>query len=46
MEEEKFDIRQQAAGSESEFEKALRPGRFEAFSGQEKIVENLKVFTA
>ena len=46
MEEEKFDIRQQAPGSESEFEKALRPGRFEAFSGQEKIVENLKVFTA
>lgn len=46
MEEEKFDIRQQAAGSETEFEKALRPGRFEAFSGQEKIVENLKVFTA
>lgn len=46
MEEEKFDIRQQAAGSETEFEKALRPGRFEAFSGQDKIVENLRVFTA
>lgn len=46
MEEEKFDIRQQAASSETEFEKALRPGRFEAFSGQDKIVENLRVFTA
>ncbi len=46
MEEEKFDIRQQSAGTETEFEKALRPGRFEAFSGQEKIVENLRVFTA
>ena len=46
MEEEKFDIRQQSAGTETEFEKALRPGRLEALSGQEKIVENLRVFTA
>ena len=43
--EEEFDIRSQAvAGSESDFEKALRPGRFEAFNGQEKIIENLRVF--
>ena len=45
MEEEEFDIRRQAAaGSESDFEKALRPGRFESFNGQEKIIDNLRVF--
>ncbi|MBO4943164.1 MAG: Holliday junction branch migration DNA helicase RuvB [Muribaculaceae bacterium] len=42
--EEDFDIRRQASGSETDFEKALRPGRFESFNGQEKIIENLKVF--
>lgn len=42
---EPFDIRANAArGTEQEIEKALRPGRFESFSGQDKIVENLKVF--
>ena len=45
MEEEEFDIRRQVAGgSEAEFEKALRPGRFESFNGQEKIIDNLRVF--
>jgi len=48
--EEDFDIRSQAQGvsspSESDFEKALRPGCFESFNGQEKIIENLRVFTA
>ena len=45
MEEEEFDIRRQAAaGSESDFEKALRPGLFESFNGQEKIIDNLRVF--
>ena len=39
-----FDIRRQAAASDSDVEKALRPGRFESFNGQEKIVENLRVF--
>ena len=42
--EEDFDIRQQAGASEPDFEKALRPGRFESFNGQEKIIENLRVF--
>ncbi len=44
--EENFDIRRQAAASTSEtdYEKALRPGRFESFNGQEKIIENLRVF--
>ena len=46
MEQEDFDIRRQAAGSgsEADIEKALRPNHFESFSGQEKIVANLRVF--
>lgn len=45
MDSEDFDIRQQAAsGSEADLEKALRPGRFESFNGQEKIIDNLRVF--
>lgn len=42
--EEDFDIRTQAATSDGDLEKALRPGRFESFNGQEKIIENLRVF--
>lgn len=45
MEQEEFDIRQSAGTTEAEFEKALRPGRFEAFNGQDKIIENLRIFT-
>lgn len=45
---EDFDIRSQNTGSasEAEYERALRPGSFESFNGQEKIIENLRVFTA
>lgn len=32
--------------SEKEFEKALRPLSFDDFTGQEKIIENIKVFVA
>ena len=40
-----FDIRQeQLSNAEKEFENALRPLRFDDFSGQKKIVENLEVF--
>ncbi len=39
---DEFDIRRNEG--DKEFERALRPGRFEAFNGQEKIVENLRVF--
>ncbi len=48
MQEESFDIRDNGApaGSERDIERALRPGHFEAFRGQEKIVENLRVFVA
>ena len=34
------------AQAERDVEKALRPSEFNAFSGQEKIVENLKIFVA
>ena len=41
--EEKFDIRNNQ-NTEREFETALRPLAFADFNGQNKIVENLKVF--
>ena len=42
---EDFDIRSQALSStEKEFENALRPLRFDDFSGQQKVVANLEVF--
>lgn len=46
--EEDFDIRGSRQGRESdkEFEKALRPSEFDSFSGQEKIIENLRIFVA
>lgn len=37
-----FDIRNQ--DGDRDFERALRPSQFDSFSGQEKVVENLKVF--
>ncbi len=41
-----FDIRQNASpgASERDFERALRPGTFESFNGQDKIIENLRIF--
>ncbi len=39
-----FNIRNSAAEKEKEFENALRPLSFDDFSGQSKIIENLKVF--
>ena len=47
MAEDTFDIRseqQTPSKSEREFENALRPLAFEDFSGQQKVVENLRVF--
>ena len=43
---EDFDIRLSRQNQDGDFEKALRPGSFESFSGQEKIVENLRIFVA
>ena len=41
-----FDIRESRIERDTDFEKALRPVRFDDFSGQEKIIENLRVFVA
>lgn len=46
MTDNSFDIRNNRIGdNEREFEKALRPLAFDDFSGQDKIIENLRVFT-
>lgn len=39
---EDFDIRNQEG--DRDFERALRPSQFDSFSGQDKVVQNLKVF--
>lgn len=49
--DDSFDIRRAREFSrmperEREIEKALRPSEFDSFSGQDKVVENLKVFVA
>lgn len=44
--EEDFDIRNLSSDKESDYERALRPSKFDSFSGQDKIVSNLKVFVA
>ncbi len=44
MEQQDFDIHNSAVERDGDYERALRPGRFEAFAGQDKIVENLQVF--
>ena len=41
---EDFDIREQGRLKEKDFEQALRPLKFEDFSGQTKVVDNLEVF--
>lgn len=48
MSDDSIDLRGRTSpgADDKEFEKALRPSRFDAFNGQEKIVDNLKVFTA
>ena len=43
--EDNFDIRkQQFGGKDKDYENALRPLRFEDFSGQDKVVDNLRIF--
>ena len=39
-----FIREQKISDTEREFEKALRPLAFDDFNGQEKIIENLRVF--
>ncbi|MDE6653665.1 MAG: Holliday junction branch migration DNA helicase RuvB, partial [Muribaculaceae bacterium] len=41
---DEFDIRSSSSEKDKDFERALRPSAFDAFNGQDKIVENLKVF--
>ncbi|MDO4956635.1 MAG: Holliday junction branch migration DNA helicase RuvB [Bacteroidales bacterium] len=41
---EDFDIRRQQNTSDRDFENALRPLAFDDFSGQMKVVENLRIF--
>ena len=43
---EEFDIRKESLKTDQDFERALRPVRFEDFAGQDKIIENLRVFVA
>ena len=47
---EDFDIHGAASGlgnaTERDIEKALRPTEFDSYSGQDKVVENLKVFVS
>ncbi len=42
--DESFDIRNERNRSDQDFERALRPAQFQDFAGQEKIIENLRVF--
>lgn len=46
MTENDFDIRNAASAAEKDVERALRPMVFDSFSGQDKVVDNLKVFVA
>ena len=39
-----FNIREQQNQRDREFENALRPLSFDDFTGQQKVVENLRVF--
>ena len=41
---EDFDIRREGQAREKDFENALRPLRFGDFSGQQKVVDNLRIF--
>lgn len=42
--DEDFDIRGEQLRSDQDYEKALRPMAFGNFAGQDKIIENLRVF--
>ena len=42
--EESFDIRKEKVNSDQDYDSRIRPSGFQEFKGQDKIVENLKVF--
>jgi Holliday junction DNA helicase RuvB len=39
-----FDLRDSSSYSDSDFDRVLRPRTFDDFAGQEKVLENLRVF--
>ena len=41
---EDFNPRTERAFREAEFEEVIRPRKFDQFSGQDKVLENLKIF--
>jgi len=41
---DRFDLRDSSSYTDSEIEKVLRPAAFDDFRGQDKVLENLKVF--
>ena len=41
---EDFNPRTELSYKESEFDKVIRPQNFDQFSGQDKVLDNLKVF--
>ena len=41
---EDFNPRREGAFKENDFDKVIRPQRFDQFSGQDKVLENLKIF--
>lgn len=46
MENKEFDIRHEREAQERDYEKALRPLDFNDFAGQNKIIENLRIFVS
>jgi len=44
--QEDFNIHTERLRSDQDFERALRPEHFEDFAGQDKIIENLRVFVS
>ncbi len=44
MESEEFNLRESASASDAEIDRVLRPKTFDDFSGQDKILENLRIF--
>ena len=42
--EEAYDIRKGNTNSDSDYENRIRPIEFNQFKGQEKLIDNLKIF--
>ncbi|MCA1751776.1 MAG: Holliday junction branch migration DNA helicase RuvB [Cryomorphaceae bacterium] len=42
--ESEFDLRDESSYSDAELDRVLRPQEFSDFSGQEKVLENLRIF--